>query len=123
MNRIMLLEENKELKKQLEKKYEKVGTLTAEILYEENTRLVNEITVLKTENQQLKKNNQSMQEEMDRTWAKLQQKEDIINKAKEYIENNPLYDIDVYEYSICLNGIDDEQTRKELLEILDNKGE
>lgn len=52
-----------------------------------------------------------------------QQKEDIINKAKEYIENNPLYDIDVYEYSICLNGIDDEQTRKELLEILDNKGE
>lgn len=53
----------------------------------------------------------------------LQQKEDIINKAKEYIENNPLYDIDVYEYSICLNGIDDEQTRKELLEILDNKGE
>ena len=53
----------------------------------------------------------------------LKQKEDIINKAKEYIENNPLYDIDVYEYSICLNGIDDEQTRKELLEILDNKGE
>ena len=53
----------------------------------------------------------------------LQQKEDIINKAKEYIENNPLYDIDVYEYSICLNGIDDEQTKKDLLEILDNKGE
>lgn len=53
----------------------------------------------------------------------LQQKEDIIKEAKEYIENNPLYDIDVYEYSICLNGIDDEQTRKELLEILDNKGE
>ena len=49
-----LLKENKELKKQLEKKYEKVGTLTAEILYEENTRLVNEITVLKTENQKLK---------------------------------------------------------------------
>ena len=49
-----LQQENKELKKQLEKKYEKVGTLTAEILYEENTRLVNEITVLKTENQKLK---------------------------------------------------------------------
>ena len=53
----------------------------------------------------------------------LKQKEDIINKAKEYIKNNPLYDIDVYEYSICLNGIDDEQTKKDLLEILDNKGE
>ena len=49
-----LQKENKELKKQLEKKYEKLGTLTAEILYEENTRLVNEITVLKTENQKLK---------------------------------------------------------------------
>lgn len=53
----------------------------------------------------------------------LQQKEDIINKARKYINNNPLYDIDVYKYSICLSGIDDEQTRKELLEILDNKGE
>lgn len=48
-----LQQENEELKKQLEKKYEKVGTLTAEILYEENTRLVNEITVLKIENQKL----------------------------------------------------------------------
>ena len=47
-------QENQELKKQLEKKYEKLGTLTTEILYEENTRLVNEITVLKTENQKLK---------------------------------------------------------------------
>ena len=65
---------------------------------------------------ELEKENQQLKEQ-------LQQKEDIINKAKEYIENNPLYDIDVYEYSICLNGIDDEQTKKDLLEILDNKGE
>lgn len=49
-----LQQENKELKKQPEKKYEKLGTLTAEILYEENTRLANEITVLKTENQKSK---------------------------------------------------------------------
>ena len=49
-----LQQENKELKKQHEKKYEKLGTLTAEILYEENTRLANEITVLKTENQKSK---------------------------------------------------------------------
>lgn len=45
--------ENEDLKKRLEKKYEKVGTLTGEILYEENTRFANEITVLKTENQKL----------------------------------------------------------------------
>lgn len=37
-----LLEENQELKKQLEKKYEKVGTLTGELLYEENTKLINQ---------------------------------------------------------------------------------
>ena len=49
-----LQKEKEDLKKQLEKKYEKVGTLTTEILYEENTRLANEITVLKTENQKLK---------------------------------------------------------------------
>lgn len=37
-----LLEENQELKKQLENKYEKVGTLTGELLYEENTKLINQ---------------------------------------------------------------------------------
>ena len=35
-------EEAKELKKQLENKYEKVGTLTSELLYEENTKLINQ---------------------------------------------------------------------------------
>ena len=38
----MLERENQELKKQLEKKYEKVGTLTGELLYEENTKLINQ---------------------------------------------------------------------------------
>lgn len=37
-----LLKENQELKKQLESKYEKVGTLTTELLYEENTKLINQ---------------------------------------------------------------------------------
>ena len=37
-----LEQENQELKKQLEKKYEKVGTLTGELLYEENTKLINQ---------------------------------------------------------------------------------
>lgn len=37
-----LQQENKELKKQLEKKYEKAGTLTGELLYEENTKLINQ---------------------------------------------------------------------------------
>lgn len=38
----VLLKENQELKKQLEDKYEKVGTLTNEVLYEENTKLINQ---------------------------------------------------------------------------------
>lgn len=37
-----LKKENQELKKQLENKYEKVGTLTSELLYEENTKLINQ---------------------------------------------------------------------------------
>ena len=37
-----LLKENQSLKKQLENKYEKVGTLTGELLYEENTKLINQ---------------------------------------------------------------------------------
>ena len=41
-------QKNQQLKEQLNKKYENVGTLTSEILYEENTKLVQE-------NQQLKK--------------------------------------------------------------------
>lgn len=36
-----MAEKNK-LKKQLENKYEKVGTLTTELLYEENTKLINQ---------------------------------------------------------------------------------
>lgn len=35
-------EEIRQLKKQLENKYEKVGTLTNEVLYEENTKLINQ---------------------------------------------------------------------------------
>lgn len=37
-----LKEQNEKLKKQLENKYEKVGTLTSELLYEENTKLINQ---------------------------------------------------------------------------------
>ncbi len=65
----------------------------------------------------------NLQRENEKLKEQLQQKEDIINKARKYINNNPLYDIDGYENNTNLSGIDDEQTRKDLLEILDNKGE
>lgn len=37
-----LEKENQELKKQLENKYNRTGTLTNEVLYEENTKLINQ---------------------------------------------------------------------------------
>ena len=37
-----MFDENRMLKKQLENKYEKIGTLTGELLYEENTKLINQ---------------------------------------------------------------------------------
>ena len=53
----ILLQENQELKKQLERKYEKVGTLTGELLYEENTKLINQqkefINYLESESKEL----------------------------------------------------------------------
>lgn len=70
------------------------------------------------ENKQLKENNLAMQEEMARTWAKLQRKEDIINKAKEYISKHTQHDENGYVVE-CLYV----EEAKELLEILDNKGE
>ena len=79
------------------------------------------ISNIEKENQQLKENNQATQEEMARTWAKLQQKEDIISKAKEYIKNhkrNLIHEITHEEYEML-----DEENIVNLLEILDNKGE
>ena len=80
--------ENQELKKQLERKYEKVGMLTAEILYEENTRFVNEITVLKTENQKLKE----MQCTFQGTGCqnKMKKYKEVIEEFMNYIEDNKL---------------------------------
>ena len=38
----LLQQENRSLKKQLENKYSRTGTLTNEVLYEENTKLINQ---------------------------------------------------------------------------------
>ena len=102
---LKLQRENNDLKKQLEKKYEKVGTLTAEILYEKNTRLVNEITVLKTENQKLK--------EMQCTFLgtscqnKIKEYKEVIDKAinwtKEYIKQWDSEDDVISDMEILLN--------------------
>lgn len=89
--------------------------------YGDNARCID---LLIKENEQLKENNLAMQEEMARTWAKLQQKEDIINKTKSTI-NQMLttgYSKETTYYYPAKNG-EFEARAKVLLEILDNKGE
>lgn len=69
---------------------------------------------LEQENKILNENNQSMQEEMAKTWAKLDKKEEIINEAREYINKTKYSDI------VGLNSysINEFWFIKELLEIL-----
>ena len=49
----------------------------------ENVMLANKM--LEQEIERLKENNQAMQEEMARTWKKLDEKENIIKEVREYI--------------------------------------
>ena len=75
-----LLKENQELKKQLENKYSKTGVLTNEVLYEENTKLINQqkefIEYLKNE---IKIYSNTYMGEM------LKEIEEILSKYKEII--------------------------------------
>lgn len=74
-------EEIRQLKKQVENKYEKVGTLTNEILYEENTKLYNENRKLK---KQLKPN--YYVKGLEGTCKEYQQEmNNIANQQKEFI--------------------------------------
>lgn len=83
-----LKEQNEKLKKQLENKYEKVGTLTSELLYEENTKLINQqkefIKYLEDEIKRLKENDiyQPLQK------MALATHEHILQKYKEIIGEN-----------------------------------
>ena len=52
----------------------------------------------------------------------IDQQDQIIREAREYVENHSLYEEEYdydYEENIYLSGIDDETAKKELLEILD----
>ena len=53
---------------------------------------------------------------------KVNEQDQIIREAREYVENHSLYEEEYdydYEENIYLSGIDDETAKKELLEILD----
>ena len=120
LSEVCLRKENQQLKEQLNKKYENVGTLTSEILYEENTKLVQE-------NQQLKKqycertdcsgrigNSKKVEELEKRLEASERARKEAIEHIKELYDNTDdttCYDIDKVE-------------KERLLQILDtDKGE
>jgi len=63
---------------------------------------------LEEEIERLNENNQAMQEEMARTWKKLDEKENIIKEVREYINENEDY---FYNYPLV--------SREHLLGILD----
>ena len=118
---IAVADTNKELAESFHKENERLKSLL-KCDYEDSQSIMAELT---TENKQLKENNLAMQEEMTRTWAKLQQKEDIINKAKEY-NNQIIKDTkefyrptsDLIYSGDCLIDLAEQN-----IKILDNKGE
>ena len=69
---------------------------------------------------------ENLEKENQKLKSQLQQRDEVINKAKEYIINNSLYEEEYdydYEENIYLSGIHDDDVRRILVEILDNKGE
>ena len=75
-----------------------------EEIRENETKLIDEIKQLEKENQKLK--------------SQLQQRDEVINKARKYISKHTQHDENGYVVE-CLYV----EEAKELLEILDNKGE
>lgn len=63
--------------------------------------------------ERLKENNQAMQEEMARTWKKLDEKENIIKEVREVINKGLNINSDYVEYDFGA-----ELLRQEVLEIL-----
>ena len=111
LSEVCLRKENQQLKEQLNKKYENVGTLTSEILYEENTKLVQE-------NQQLKKQycertdcsgrigNSKKVEELDkRLEASERARKEAIEFIKEYEKNQNLLKWNEEDYIDVINEI------------------
>ena len=111
LSEVCLRKENQQLKEQLNKKYENVGTLTSEILYEENTKLVQE-------NQQLKKqycertdcsgrigNSKKVEELEKRLEASERARKEAIEFIKEYEKNQNLLKWNEEDYIDVINEI------------------
>ena len=94
---------NKELAKNFRKEIERLKSLL-KCDYEDGQSIMAELT---TENKQLKENNLAMQEEMARTWAKLQQKEDVIKQLLTYLDKNKLTlnNPNILDFYINIKGI------------------
>lgn len=107
-------QENKELKKHIEKYEHYCKTTGIEELMQENKKYKEENEFLKSEIEEAKRIFQKYLEYID-------ERDERINKAIEYIENNPLYEEEYdydYEENSYLSGVNDEIAKKDLLKIL-----
>lgn len=102
----MIEKENQKLKKQLENKYEKVGTLTTELLYEENTKLVEENQKLKQVNEEHRMLNGQLREEIK---TKDKAYKAIVEELTEYAEKNERLKLQLSGTTHCY---DEEEHRK-----------
>ena len=98
--------ECEELKKQLENKYEKVGTLTSELLYEENTKLVEENQKLKQVNEEHRMLNGQLREDIK---TKDKAYKSIVEELTEYAEENERLKLQLSGTTFCY---DEEEHRK-----------
>lgn len=95
---VEIQKENQKLKKQLENKYEKVGTLTNEILYEENTKLVEENQKLKQVNEEHRMLNGQLREEIK---TKDKAYKAIVEELTEYAEENERLKLQLSGTTFC----------------------
>lgn len=91
-------DENEKLKKQLENKYEKVGTLTSELLYEENTKLVEENQKLKQVNEEHRMLNGQLREDIK---TKDKAYKSIVEELTEYAEENERLKLQLSGTTFC----------------------
>ena len=96
------------------------------IEHDEITYLLDYITNLQQENERLKENNMSYQEEMTRTWKIADDYKSRIEKAVEYINNNLLYSED-FDYdeedNLVWQGARCDTESEDLLNILNGRSD
>lgn len=92
LSEVCLRKENQQLKEQLNKKYENVGTLTSEILYEENTKLVQE--------------NQQLKEKLEASERARKEGIELVNELADETDDTTCYEINKKRKEMIIDILD-----------------